>query len=120
MFTDPLTVTYDGSTKTLPRTGMSRTGSIYRTANGEFAVKIANFTRRNGFETRSIELMRTLPDLTPSDVFDPYRDVSNSFGVTYGFDLSRGGSSNDLPLLRTALLALVDSTFAGRLIGGEK
>jgi len=61
-----------------------------------------------------------LPDLTPSNAFDDYRFISNTFKVCYLFDTSRANMSVDIPLLRTALLSLLDSTFQGRILSGEK
>jgi hypothetical protein len=121
MLSDPLAVTYNGSAKSLPRTSGSRLTSSFRTADGEFQVNTwGSRMTKDGRESVSIELVRRLPDPTPSDAFDAYRDIKNSFAVTYAFDRTRSEASVDLPRLRTALLALVDSTFEGRLISGER
>jgi len=120
MFTDPLSVTYNSSAKSLPRVSTRGQSSVYRTADKEFEVNISNFrAARDGRRLVQLELVRLVPDPTP-DPFTSGRMVRNSFGVTYGFDAdTRAESSVDLPLLRSAVLALVDSTFAGRLITGE-
>jgi hypothetical protein len=122
VLTDPLSVTYDGSAKSLPRVSLDRRGSIYRTADGEFEVSISSFLPpRYGIGGTGIFLARRLPDPTPSNVFDDYRFIYNTFGVTFGYDaLTRTEASDNLPKLRTALLALVDTTLMGRLIAGEK
>lgn len=119
MFSDPLSVTVAGSSKSLPRTGVSKNGSTYKTADGEFQIKVRNNPTGNGVVRRSIELLRRIPDPTPSDVFDPYRDIFTGFAIEYIFDPSRA-EVDDLPDLRTALLALVNTGFETRLIGGEK
>jgi len=120
VFTDPLSVTYNGSAKTLPRTSARSLGSIYRTADGEFEVQISNSRSRDGRALVQYTLVRTLPDPTPGDVFDNFRSIKNSFGITYGFDPStRAQASVDHPLLRAAVLATVDTTLAGRLVSGE-
>lgn len=100
----------------------ARNGSVFRTADGEFEVKISDFlNQRDGETRREISLARRLPDPTPSNVFDDYRVIRNVFGLSYVFDTnSRANTSVDIPLLRTALLALVDSTLQGRIIAGEK
>jgi hypothetical protein len=123
MFTDPLSVTYDGSSKSLPRTSAEKDYTRYRTADGEFEVLISNNLQsvRNGVASASIKLVRRIPDPTPGDVFNDYRDIRNVFGLSYSFDAqTRAETSVDVPRLRTALLALVDSTFQGRVIAGEK
>jgi len=97
-------------------------GSVYRTGDGEFEIKIFDSPyHRDGETRREIIFARRLPDPTPANVFDDYREVRNSFGISYGFDTnSRAESSVDIPLLRTALLSFVDSTLQGRIIAGEK
>lgn len=120
MFSDPLAVTYDGNAKSLPRVGQGRNATIYRTADGEFECKISNSPNSRDGEFRSITLTRRLPDPTPADVFDNYRFIRNSFTLSYSFDPTRAETSVDLPKLRTALLALVDSTFQSRIIAGER
>lgn len=120
MFSDPLAVTYDGSAKSLPRIGSSPYGAAYKTADGEFEVKTSKVVGpRDGSTTMGITMSRRLPDPTSGDVFDAYRDIRNSFTLSYSFDLTRAEASVDIPKLRTALLALVDSTFQSRLISGE-
>jgi len=120
MLSDPLAVTYNSVSKSLPRVSASANGTKYRTADGEFEVSISNSTTQKDGSRVSITLSRRLPDPTPSNVFDDYRDIKNSFTLSYGFDSTRAETSVDIPLLRTALLALVDATLQSRLISGEK
>jgi hypothetical protein len=122
MLTDPLGVTYDGSAKSLPRVSVGSTRTVYRTSDSEFEVVISSFkTPQNGSVGKSIALYRRIPDPTPSNVFDDYREVRNGFGLTYVFDAdTRAETSVDVPRLRTALLALVDTTLQGRIIAGEQ
>jgi hypothetical protein len=120
MFTDPLAVTYDAESLVLPRISVAPKRTRYRTADGEFEVSISNEPiGKDGRVSRSISLTRTLPDPTPSNAFDAFRAVSNTFGVVYLFDPTRAGMLVDLPLLREALLDLLDSTFQSRIWGGE-
>jgi len=119
MFTDPITVTYDGTAYSLPRTGSGKLSSYYRTADGTLGLGVNGSIGRDGMRSAVIKLQRRMPDPTPAEVFDPYREIINAFSLGYQFDTTRAGLS-DIPLLRTALLALVDSTFQGRLINGEK
>jgi hypothetical protein len=122
VLTDPLSITYNGSAKTLPRISLDGQGSIYRSADGEFEISISRFLPpRYGVGGAGVFLARRIPDPTPSNVFDNYRFIYNTVGITYGFDsLTRAEASVDLPRLRTALLSFVDSTLEGRLIAGEK
>jgi hypothetical protein len=121
ILTDPLAITYDGSAKSLVRTGLGRNGTVYRTADREFEMKISDLpVQRDGSIAREISLSRMLPDPTPGNVFDDFREIRNSVKLTFGFDPTRANTSVDIPLLRTALLAFVDSTLQGRLIAGEK
>lgn len=124
MFTDPLAVTYDGSAKSLPRVAAGTNGTIYRTADSEFEVRISNVapkSRNPSGKLAFVSLGRRVTDPTPANVFDNFREVYNIFGCYYDFDpVTRAEVSVDIPRLRTALLALVDSTFQGRVIAGEK
>jgi hypothetical protein len=120
MLTEPLSVTYNGSAKSLAKVSASSNRTVYRTGDSEFEVTILKAPKsRDGRARVDISLARILPDPTPTDVFDPYRDVRNVFTIAYGFDLTKASASVDLPRLRTALLAFVDSTLEGRLLGGE-
>lgn len=120
MFTDPMSVTYNSVAKSLVRTSVDSKAVKYVTADGEFSVLVEKpQPQRNEDTTVSIELIRRIPDATPSNAFDAYREIRNAFKLTYTFDTTRAETSVDIPLLRTALLALVDSTFQGRLIAGE-
>jgi len=120
VFTDPFSVTYNGTAYSLPRTGTTKQESFYKTADGVLAINVRNSTGRAGSRLAVIELSRRLPDPTPTDVFDPYREIINGFSIGFRTDVTLASASSDIPLLRTALLALVDSTLQGRLIGGEK
>jgi len=120
MFTDPLSVTYNSTSKSLSRVMQDEASSRYRTADGEFEVNISTRSDKDGLEFRQISLTRLIPDPTPTNVFDNFRPIRNAYGLSYAFDTTRAEASVDFPRLRTALLALVDSTFEGRLIAGEK
>lgn len=80
-----------------------------------------SLAQRNGETRREISLSRRLPDPTPGDVFNDFRLVRNTFGISYGFDtMTRAETSVDIPLLRAALLSFVDTTLQNRIIAGEK
>jgi len=122
MLTDPLAVTYNSVAKSLVRISQGASGTRYRTADGEFEVQISKTQPKTEAWQDSVyfELTRVLPDPTPTNAFDAFRRVTNSFGIAIRFDATRAETSVDVPLLRTALLAFVDSTLQGRLIAGEK
>lgn len=121
MLSDPLAVTYDGSAKSLVRVSAGKRGTIYKTADSEFWINIRDTHSSDGRTFTTVELTRKLPDPTPADVFNDYRDVRNSFGITYGYDTaSRAEASDNIPKLRTALLALLDATLQSRVLQGEK
>jgi len=123
VFSDPFSITYDGNVKSLPRTEVARDYNRYTTADGEFEVLISNNLRKpqNGIATVSFKLARYLPDPTPGDFSNPYRNVRNSFGFSYGFDaITRAEVSVDVPRLRATVNTLIDSAFQGRLLGGER
>lgn len=123
MFSDPFSVTYDGSAKSLPRTEVAKAYSRYNTADREFEILIANNLQKpqDGIATVSFRLTRRIPDPTSGDAFDAYRDIRNSFALSFSFDaLTRAEASVDIPRLRTAVLATVDSTLQSRLISGER
>jgi hypothetical protein len=121
ILSEPIAVTFDGNTQSLPRTSIGKKGTVYRTADGELELIISSFLQpRDGTTRRVISLSRAIPDPTPSDVFDDFRILRNTFGISYSFDTkSRANASVDLPLLRASLLSLVDGGLAARIIQGE-
>lgn len=127
MFSDPLTVTYNGSSKSLARVGTSVlspgktvSSSHYSTADEEFSLyiretwKAAEMMRR--FE---VTLGRTQLDVDGPFV-GAYSAFPNRFGFIYEANSLRYATSTDIPLLKTALTSLVDAAFQGRILGGEK
>jgi hypothetical protein len=121
MLSDPLSVTYNGSAESLARVSAGSGGTRYTTADGEFEFAISNFSfPRYGGMGAMVTLTRLLPDPTPADAFDAYRNVHNTFGFVYGFDPIRAETSVDVPRLRAALISFVDSSLQTRILGGEK
>jgi len=99
---------------------MSSTGTKYRTGDEEFEIVISDSPRlRDGRSRREISLTRRLPDPTAGDAFDAFRPVKTTFGCFYTIDPSRAGIS-DIPKLRTALLAFLDTNLQNRIVAGEK
>lgn len=120
MLSEPLTITYDGDPYDLPRVSANSQRTIYRSSDGMFEVQISEIPDGPNGSTVGFKLSRISPDETPSDVFDPFRQIRNSVELRFGYDVSRYEVSTVLGLLRTALLAYVDTSLQARLVGGEK
>lgn len=125
MFTDPLAITYSGSGKSLARVagfkpGLARTIATqrYATPDSEFEAFVSQATMGGDMIRSELMLGRTAPD--PDSPFagrwDPW---PNRIGLCYEVNSPRYGTAVDIPLLRTALLSLVDTAFQSRLIAGE-
>jgi len=125
MLSDPLSVTYNGTAKSLPVIG-GRWPSVpkevgkrmYGTADGEFVVatrQLVHGDTRN--RVAEISLQRTAPDTDPNTAAQGY--FGNSVALRFTTNAYSVGTSADIPLIRAALLSLVDSTLQGRLITGE-
>lgn len=126
MFTDPVSVTYNGSSKSLVRAaGPSRPGvrrelasSRYSTTDSEFELSITQTQMEDDSTRAEVTLTRVTPD--PDGPFaGSYSLFPNRVSLVFEVNKLRYGTSTDVPLLQAALLSLVDSTFRGRLIGGE-
>jgi hypothetical protein len=126
MLSDPLSVTYNGSAKSLPARGSfePRAGKLiasraYGTADNEFGVVTSSWLLPAGVTRSEIILTRVTPD-SDSDPFNGnWRELPNSVGLVFEANSFRYATSVDIPLLRTALLSLVDSSFQAKLISGE-
>lgn len=125
MFSDPISVTVASSSKSLPRVAPGKPGapavetarSSYRTASGDFEIEISQSSLPNGNVRSSIILHKRYLDTEPNDGQTP--DVTNAVGLIFESNKWRYNTTADIADLRTALLALVDATFTGRLTAGE-
>lgn len=124
MLSDPLAVTYDGSSKSLPRATSFKPGvakklgsSSYASSDGEFSVRTERFLLADGSYRTEFTLFRTNPDPDPDPMVGVQR--TNGVGLVFITDALGLNTSVDIPLLRTALLAYVDSATQSRLIAGE-
>jgi len=118
MLSDPLSVTYDGVSKSLPRVASAAGLSVYRTSDGEVEVQISHSYTAEGRKRHSVKLSRRMPDPTPLDVFDAFREVVNSSELTWETD-PNGKDSSAVANTQSALLSLADATFRSRMLGGE-
>jgi hypothetical protein len=121
LLSDPLSVTYDGDSVSLVRINQANGSSTYVAPDDYLRLDInRSATAVAGVERCEILLTKIIPDDSPEDPFDEnWRPIPNSFGIVIEVNSNRFATATDVPLLRTALLALVDSTLQGRLIGGE-
>lgn len=125
MLTDPASLTYNASGISLARgsgdfPGPAKRGahSHYRTADGQFEMGITHSLLGGGAFRSEILLGRNDVDAASN----PYSGLPltfNRFGLIYEVNALHLETATDIPLLRTALLAFVDSTLQGRLLGGE-
>lgn len=127
MFSDPLSVTYNGAVKTLARLGrVSRPGvaktlmtNVYGTADEEFSVYITESNMGGNVRRFEIILERTQLD-SDGPFVGNYIPLPNRFGFVYEVNSLKYNTATDVALLRTALSSLVDTTFQTRILGGEK
>jgi hypothetical protein len=125
MLSDPVSVTYNSVAKTLPRTAAPKAvaavpgqSSYYNTSDGEFALKVEHFMKKDRNVVTHVTMRRRIPDTNgPFTGNDPLFD--NAFGVIYETNPNRFESSVDIPRLRSSLLAFLDSTTESRILGGE-
>jgi hypothetical protein len=120
MLTDPLSVTFNSVAKSLVRVSTSADSTVYATTDGEFRMSIRETPAEDGVVRREIILTHNYPDPTPDPFSGGPASVPNRFGLVYEVNSNGFYSSTEIPLLRTALLAFVDSTLQGRLLAGEK
>jgi hypothetical protein len=129
MFADPVSVTYDGTTYSLPRgtaskkvapTGRKVGETSYTAAVAGLILNIRTFEAAGGGFWREVVLSRQQPDSDSSSFNDgPAVGQLNSVGLIFHSNDLRVGEA-DIPKLRAALLTLVDTTFTSRLLGGEQ
>jgi hypothetical protein len=90
---------------------------MYATSDGEFVVATRQLIRGGSEKTGEITLTRRLADTDAATVAQGY--FNNSVTLAFTTNTSRVGTDVDIPLLRSALLALVDPALQSRIINGE-
>ena len=125
MLTDPTSLTYNGSSVTLPRATAPKSGvakkvaeTVYASNSGEFVMRITRFAMGDGTERSEVLLTRVAPD-ADGPFTGSYRSLPNSFGVVYEVNSLRYNTTTDIALLRSTLLAFLDTTVQSRVIAGE-
>ena len=125
MLSDPQTVTYNGTAKTLPVVGLKppqirglNQSRSYMTADGEFRLLARQYSMSDGSRKTELELVRLAArDLDGNTTVDSV--LSNGFGITVTTNPFNKDSLSEIALLQTALNSLVTSPVLNRLIGGE-
>lgn len=125
MLTDPAAITYNGSGVTLargtgdfPGTARRWSHSHYRSTDGQFEMGI-NHSLLGGGAFRSEVLLARNDTDAASNPYGALPLTFNRVGLIYEVNALHLETATDVPLLRTALLAYVDATLQGRIIGGE-
>lgn len=118
MLSEPLSITYDGVAKSLARTQFAsdKTPSAFVASNNEFRMIMSEIQQGDSNRVEVI-LERAVVDTDPDN---GYQYLPNRFGVVYEFNRSQYNTATDIPLLRSALLAFLDTTVQGRILAGEK
>jgi len=125
MLSDPQSVTYNGSVKSLPATGvkppqikgLTQTRS-YTTPDGEFRLFARQYSMSDGNLKTEIEFQRSAGrDLDGNGSFDA--TASNGFGITVTVNPFKKDSLVEVPLLRDALISWLTSPVLTRVVGGE-
>jgi hypothetical protein len=126
MLPDPLSVTYNSVAKSIPRASAFKVGprkrigiGTYVTADQEFSVFTTQDLLSDKSQRAEILLGRSAPDPDSNPFTDSYSALPNRFGLVYETNSLKYASATDIPLLRSALLSLVNTAFELRLIGGE-
>lgn len=120
MLPDPLPITFNGNALSLPRVNVVGRSSRYRSADEEFVMSITDYSKQGLSRLVGVSLSKQVLDPTPTQAFDPYRAIVNSFELRFGYDVSRYETNTSIPLLRSALNSFVDSAMLNRIISGEK
>lgn len=120
MLSDPLSVTYDGVAKNLPRSSSSplvRSRNRATTSYGNLASGLL-IRINSSFEQWSFPLALERTELT---LFSQTEDTDypNGVGLVYYSDPFRENTAVEAPLLDTAVRTLVDGSIRARLINGE-
>lgn len=125
MLTDPVSLTYNAGAISLARgagdfPNIAKRGAHthYRTSDGQFELGVTHSLLGGGATRSEITLGRNDVD-SVSNPFQGLPLTFNRFGLIYETNLLHLETNTDIPLLRSTLLAFVDSTLQGRLIGGE-
>lgn len=112
-FPDPITITVNGSAKTLARIETKGTSSIYRTQDGLFTLSISHQITAKG-------RIRTLVRFDEKKLVDVDDNLFDTMSEQRIIDRPEvGWSATDILNHITGLEAWTDSTVVGKLIGME-
>jgi hypothetical protein len=125
VFSDPTQVTIAGVNNSLARkylgtpqaTAKAVSGATYGSSTGEVEMVIHHDQMISGNRRSTVMLYRHNLDSSPWDGSVP--SLSNGVGLVFEVNSQRYNSTVDLADLRAAVIALVDSAFQARVVGGE-
>lgn len=115
MFADPQSLTYNTVAKSLVRVSTGETSSVYRTADGEFQLRISH-QESKGRIRHLIRIDRTIVAADPLTAVNAYAFTGMYFVVDepkYGF------TDADHELLRAAFIAVINTANVAKLMAGE-
>lgn len=120
MLSDPISITYDGSPKSMPRSSgspLSRSMPVGTTYYGNLAsgllMRISQSRMQWNFPRPLDKVEFTLFEQTEET------DYPNGAGLVFYSDPFRENTSTTIPLLDAAVRTFVDSTIRSRLVNGE-
>jgi hypothetical protein len=125
MLPDPMNVTVEGSSRSMPRVSSSaglvnmqlQASAVYKTADGAYTVETRRFLHRgSGSQRMEIFLRKQVLDTDPATVHGGFNH--SGFGLVFEFG-PYGPDSTVITALRTALSTHVDSAFVARILAGE-
>ena len=115
MFADPQSLTYNTVAKSLVRVSTGENASVYRTADGEFQLRISH-QENKGRVRHLIRVDRTVIAADPLTAVNAYVFTGMYFVVDepkYGF------TDADHELLRAAFVAICSAANVAKLVAGE-
>lgn len=118
MLSDPQLITYDAVQRTLARVSAASGKTSYASSDGTYRLDIGH-SHQGGQDRTEVKFTRIPPDPTPTNQFDDWRPLPNSFGFVYETNPHGFFSSVDMPLLRSALESHVTAALQLRLLGQE-
>lgn len=126
MLSDPLVATYNSVAVNMPRVSLSgRKGPVkqvssttYRSATGDMSAYITRHTLAGNITRFEVIFERVqLDDGNPGNGITEF--LPNRYGVVYEVNDLKGNTATDIPLLKSALNAFLNTATESRILAGE-